>query len=246
MLEHSSNRTASAETLLHDFGLRDDQEYFADTANRREFLTTLTASDFLRLTEHVNARMRGHEPYNKETAGEHGVSLPMLATPEAGEKQEALVKGFEEIKSYLALSEEDDSTTLRSVGMAMEALLIWVHPFNDGNGRTSRFFGKFIEDGTSDIDALIDETATNDNRQRSYETWLRIDKGNMVKARDLMLNDAELNELQATQMHVPDGIALSINRLLHDTQTQQSVLEYQASLKFRRAQALARRGLRAA
>lgn len=246
MLEHSSNRTASAETLLHDFGLRDEQEYFADTANRREFLSTLTTNDFLRLAEHVNARMRGHEPYNKETTGERGASLPMIATPAAREKREALVKGFEEIKSYIALSEEDDSTTLRSVGMATEALLIWVHPFDDGNGRTSRFFGKFIEDGTSDIEALISETVDNNDRQRSYETSLRVDKGNTMKGMDLMLTDAELKELQDTEMHVPDGIALSIKRLLYDKQMQQSVIEYQTSLQQRRAQALARHGLRAA
>lgn len=228
LIEHTTQ-------LLEDFELHSDAEFFSDSVNRVEFLSLLDYDDFFGITQHINARVRGFEPRDKHTVGERGAHLPMLATPKAEEKQEALRAGFHAIQSYLRESNDVTEEKIRGVGMAVEALIIWVHPFNDGNGRTSRFLGKFIEDGTTDVDQLIEETTSHDTRLREYGGVLRIDSGNLYKNADLVsFDDDDIKKLEETEMPIADGISLSLTRLLEDKSYQDRVdaktARYRASL----------------
>lgn len=240
-----AERVEHATQLIEDFRLQEDAEFFSDPTNRLDFLTTLDYEDFLGIAKHVNSRVRGYEPRDRRNADDKGAFLPMLATPSSEEKPDALRAGFEAIQAYLRESDDSIEEKLRGVSMAFEALIIWVHPFNDGNGRTSRFLGKFIEDGTTDVGELIEETASNDTRQRMYDSYLRVDQGNLYKNADIVsFDESDLEELQKTEMTVADGISLSLTRMLEDKRYQDRIqaqsdryLEQRAAYEQRKAAA---------
>lgn len=229
------NRTHAAEQLVQDFGLETDAEFFSDPSHRVEFLTSLDGAEFFDLAQHINARMRGFEPRDRQTHGEKGGVLPMLPTPTGDEKAQAFQEGFSAIKTYLETSDDSPEEKVKGAGMATEALVIWVHPFNDGNGRTSRFLGKFIEDGTTDTEALVASAASNDVRKRVYDETLRVDKANVMGGDDVFMSDESAQALESTKMPVAEGIAKSITLLLEDKSRQSYVEEKTAKAEARAA-----------
>lgn len=216
------DRHQEAQQLLHDFELTQDAEFFSEPSRRIEFMQSLDYDDFVDISTHINARVRGYEPRDQVNAHEEGSYLPMLKTPLAEEKPEALRMGFDVIQRYLAQSPDDDEQKAKSAGMAVEALIVWTHPFNDGNGRTSRFLGKFLEDGTTDTERLITETSDKNERMRMYGENARIDNTIDLEHSDLMLDDDEIEAIKKEQTDLPitEGIARSIDHLLNDKELQ--------------------------
>jgi hypothetical protein len=223
--ENHLPRQEAAGQLVEDFNLQEDAEFFSHATNRVDFIKSLDIDSFTDLTTHINDRMRGFEPRDRRTAGETGSYLRMLKTPDAQDKPEALENGLNAITRYLHESEDSDEQKLKSAGMAVEALIVWVHPFNDGNGRTSRFLSKFIEDGSTDTDQLIAEASDKNARMRMYGEDLRIDNATDLSNEDIILDDDEIDQIKAEQDALPitDGIALSLERLLNDRRLQNSV-----------------------
>jgi hypothetical protein len=232
------NRSYEAAKLVEDFDLINDAEFFTNPENRIGLLTELTPEDFYDLTKHINDRIRGYEPKDRAYLKDKGSFLPLLATPNSKEKPEAFSEGYSTILDYLRESKDSAAQKVKGAGMAVEALIIWVHPFNDGNGQTSRFLGKFIEDGTTDIGELIGHTVDKNNRLRMYEDHLRIDQANMSKGMEKILTNKILEANNKTVMPVVKGISLSIKRLLEDKTFQDKVEADQARLqaKYKRAQ----------
>lgn len=219
-------RIENASQLIDDFELRQDAEFFSDAHNRVEFLKSLDFDDFHGIAQHVNARVRDFEPRDGKNRNDKGGYLPMLGTPKAEDKPEAFRKGFDVISKYLHESEDTPEEKLRGASMAAEALVIWVHPFNDGNGRTSRFIGKFIRDGTTDTERLIAETADSLERLTDYNSTFRIDPHTLdPENEDLLIDDDEREEIRQAQaaMPVAEGIAKSIDRILHNTEVQDRI-----------------------
>ncbi len=242
-----NNRQEGATQLLSDFELTQDAEFFSDPVNRLNFIDSLEFEEFVGITRHVNDRVRGFEPRDKITANEKGGFLPFFLTPSQAEKPEAFRAGFEAIKSYIKESPETADEKVQSVGMAVEALIVWVHPFSDGNGRTSRFLGKFIEDGTTDTDQLIVETSNREARLRMYGEYSRVDNVTDADNEDVLLDDAERENIRRAQADLPivKGIELSVKRLLEDKSMQQKVLDNTQRYQEKRNQSLARKRLAA-
>lgn len=211
-------RVEDSNQLLEDFNLKEDAEFFAEPANRLEFLSSLDFEDFLSVSQHVNARVRGFEPRDKATVKDKGAYLPLMKTPNEAEKPEALRKGFDTIKQYLHDSKDTDEQKVKSLGMAVEALIIWVHPFNDGNGRTSRFLGSFIENGTVDTEQLLKDAADRNERMRMYPEFLRVDDTTDLENDDFILDDDEIEVIKKAQEELPitEGIARSLKQLMDD------------------------------
>lgn len=228
--ENPTQRTSDAVKLVEDFNLKQDAEFFADPSNRIELLTTLSADDFFDLAKHTNDRVRGFEPKERSGIHEEGGFLPLLATPEPEDKRVAFRAGYDAIKDYLVTTDDSMEQKIKGASMAVEALVIWVHPFDDGNGRTSRFLGKFVEDGTTDVEQLIAETADINQRLRMFDGDLRVDQGNTIKGIDIILDDDERKEYEKTEMPAAEGISLSIKRLLEDKTIQAAVDAKQVKL----------------
>lgn len=238
------DRLHSSTQLVEDFNLVEDAEFFNDPMNRLEFVSSLDFDGFMDVALHVNARVRGFEPNDRLNANDEGGCLPGMRTPDAIEKPIAFHAGFDSIKKYLDESTDSPEQKAKGVGMAMEALIIWVHPFNDGNGRTSRFFGKFIEDGTVNTEELIAETADAGNRLRVYPPRLRLDDMTDLSA-DILLDDDQILAIKKSQEELPiiEGIAQSITQLLENKSFQDSVEAHTESKRARRELSLAKSAL---
>lgn len=217
--------------LIHDLIGR-HQEFFANSENRLDFLKGTDAAGFYRIAQHINAKLRGERPYElRKCDNEKGAFLPMLHTPSHEDKPVAFQRGYEAIQEYLRDSSDSLEKKLEGVAMASEALIIWVHPFNDGNGRTSRFLGKFIESGASNIDELVAETASSRERGTYYRCKLATKEGLIADANneDLMLDDDERDEMREKAQSLPndiDGMYLSVKRLFESDALRDQTKKY--------------------
>jgi hypothetical protein len=178
----------------------------------------------------VNAKLRGEIPANlRRDPNEKGTFIPGLHTPSYEDKIPAFKEGYRAIQEYITNSSDPIDKKIRSVAMAVEALVIWTHPFNDGNGRTSRFLGKLIEEGADDVDALVEETASRVKRGRVYDKVLATKEYKLMiaNAEDVFMDDDERDELRVRAESLPsdiEGIYRSVQRLLQDDATQQHAM----------------------
>lgn len=217
--EERTTRKREACELLNGL-LGRHQEFFADSENRLKFLQDQDAASFYRLAQHINARLRGLIPREvRQDSDEEGGFLPLLHTPSHADKPDAFRRGFDAIHEYLQDSGDAPDAKLEKVAAATEALVIWVHPFYDGNGRTSRFMGKFIEQGGADVDALIAETISGRKRGTIYDFKVHTRESELADANneDLLFDDDEREKIRAGAEALPDdieGMYLSIKRLL--------------------------------
>lgn len=155
----------------------------------------------------------------------------MLHTPSHDDKIPAFRKGYQAIQEYIASSSDPVDKKITNVAMATEALVIWTHPFNDGNGRTSRFLGKLIEEGATDVDSLVAETAAGKERGRMYDRVLATKEGTLEAAdnENIMLDDDERDEMRLRAEGLPndiDAMYLNVQRLLQDESVQQHALRH--------------------
>ncbi|MDB5161920.1 MAG: hypothetical protein JWM52_428 [Candidatus Saccharibacteria bacterium] len=221
-VEHQE-RTDNVRQLIHDI-VGPHAEYFTDPANRLDFLKGQTAKSFFYLSRYINAKLRGEKPHQlrlHHPEERRGGQLPMLHTPSASDKHKSFAGGFTAIQEYLNTTEDSVEKQVEGVAMATEALIIWVHPFVDGNGRTSRFMAKLIEDGGVDTDSLVEETASSANRPSYYKVRYATKEGRLEDANndDLILDDDEREQMRAGAEQLPSdvkGMYLSIKRLLED------------------------------
>lgn len=230
-VQELAQREADTRQLVDDIVGRSG-EFFAVPENRLEFIGSQDADSFYRIARHVNARLRGEKPHLlRHDPNEKGAFLPMLHTPSHDDKIPAFRKGYQAIQEYIASSSDPVDKKITNVAMATEALVIWTHPFNDGNGRTSRFLGKLIEEGATDVDSLVAETAAGKERGRMYDRVLATKEGTLEAAdnENIMLDDDERDEMRLRAEGLPndiDAMYLNVQRLLQDESVQQHALRH--------------------
>lgn len=229
--DEKTKRRADIQVLVHGIIGR-YSDFFARPENRLEFIKSQPAEDFYRIAQYVNAKVRGEKPRVLRLNPEEklGASLPLLHTPKSSDKIPSFNRGFAAIQDYLKETADPVETQIEAVAMATEALIIWVHPFNDGNGRTSRFMSKLIESGASDTDELVEETVDAGARLMYYPQKLssRESTHEIANNPDIILDDDERKSLRLDANSLPNDIEamyLSVERLLNDKTIRQSVLE---------------------
>lgn len=149
-----------------------------------------------------------------------------LHTPSHEDKIPAFCEGYRAIQEYIAESPDDVDKKIAGVALAVEALVIWTHPFNDGNGRTSRFLAKLIEEGATDIDSLVNETSSNRIRRRTFNQKVVTRESVLENANneDMMFDDDEREEMRQQAETLPsdiEGMYTSVRNLLYDDALQQ-------------------------
>lgn len=190
------------------------------------------AESFYRIAQHANARLRGKKPrVLRRDPNEKGAFLPMLHTPSHEDKMPAFQKGYQAIQEYITDSSDPVKKKITSVALATEALVIWTHPFNDGNGRTSRFLAKLIEEGATDVDSLVEQTVSGNKRGTVYNRMLATKEGALETANNeaIMLDDDERDEMRLQAESLPtdvDAMYLNVQRLLQDESSQQYAMRH--------------------
>lgn len=205
-------------------------EFFAEPANRLDFIEHQSAEEFFKLAQFVNSKVRGERFHDVRQNPDEAVggSLPLLHTPSATDKPMALEAGFDAIKEYIDSSNDDAKEKVKAVAMAAEALIIWVHPFNDGNGRTSRFVGNLIEEGGSDPDELARQTVSSGARGTIYRVKYKSKEQVLedMSDQDLLLSDQEREDRMQDIDMLPNDIEAtywSVRNLLEDTTLQREI-----------------------
>ncbi|HMQ96216.1 MAG TPA: Fic family protein [Candidatus Saccharibacteria bacterium] len=165
---------------------------------------------------------------------EKGAFLPILHTPSIDDKPGAFIRGFDAIRDYLGATQDSADERTEKISMAIEALIIWVHPFNDGNGRTARFIGQFIEDGTNDIDRLVASAVSLEGRPTIYDRKFATKQSKLWLANnpDIMLDDDEGGDLRREAEKLPsdaEGIYLSVKKLINDPEWREAANRHRQS-----------------
>ena len=214
-------RQESAQELIHEL-IGDNQEEFSNPAVRLEFVESLSGQELYDVAQHINRRMRGMDSKEMRSYGrDTGSFLPMMHTPKSQDKIPAFMRGVDAIHEYIRDSDDSVEQKLQGVSLGVGALIIRVHPFNDGNGRTSRFLGEFIESGAEDTDRLVDAAIANAGRQRTFNRGYLTREAALSNANntELMLEDEEREEFRKKAETLPNDIEatyLTIKRLLED------------------------------
>lgn len=244
-MNENKNRQQQSSDDLGEYSQRyDDAQYlveklvarygdlFEDPEARLDFISHHTPEEFLHFAKFANAKLRGdmfRRIRHDET--EVGTYLPYLHTPVEGDKPAAFARGYDAITEYIQQPYDSIEQKIENTAMAIEALTLWVHPFNDGNGRTSRFLAKLIEDGVNDPELLIDQTVSGQNRPRAYTDVLPTKEGMLELADnlDIMWNDEEREDARAKAEQLPndiEGMYLNIKRLLQDATVRERALRH--------------------
>ena len=214
-----SNRKGWVEEFIGKVGFMGDRlnspelrlEYFLDKNNSFRWVIA------------ANAGSRGKdlgELWSDLRSGKEGHGMLLtLHTPAARDKLACFNSGVEAIQEYVNSSRESTEEKLDAIAMAYEALIIWTHIFNDGNGRTSRFIGKLIEDGLGDVDGLVAETISGDNRQTVYFPTVKTREGVLEDLNNSELRVPNEDELRDNLDSFPndiEGMKLNIKAILED------------------------------
>ena len=160
-----ASREQAAKTLTKEvFPDNESNELFSDPSKRVEFMESLEWESFRDLLTHVNARVREIEPRDHTHDGEQSI-LRMATVADSRDKTRILHQCFDLMTEYIQTSDDEPEEKLSRLSLAVGSAIIHVHPFADGNGRTSRFMQSFLMHGTSDIEALEDHTSDATNWQ---------------------------------------------------------------------------------
>lgn len=113
--------------------------------NRKDFLLNLNTSQLEEWLTRINGISRNIAPKDRKVDGE-SVEVPSLMPPEPEDKKELLDKTLVAAKSIL-FNVKDPQEALDTVSLLFSGSINYIHPFADGNGRTSRIVGYLIKDG---------------------------------------------------------------------------------------------------
>lgn len=216
--DDESNRKGWAKDFIGKLG------FMGDTLNspesRLEYFLDLNNS--LRLVIATNAGLRGKgldELLSDIQSGKEGHGMLLaLHTPATRDKFACFNSGVEAICEWANSSEKTTEEKLQGIAEAYEALIIWTHIFNDGNGRAGRFIRQIIKSGLNNsIGELEEEAVSNKTRRPAHRPYFRT-----RQAVEEDLNNSELfvpneDELRANLDSFPDdieGMKLNIAHLL--------------------------------
>jgi hypothetical protein len=129
------------------------KENLATPKGRRNFFAGLTDDQFQRMTGYVNSVSRS-QPIDYEY--EDG-QLPFAETPSLEDKAPLMNLAFQTVREIVSDGRLDDQTALRRAGLTMAGAMNYIHPKENGNGRSGRIAHYLIEFGAERGDQAFNE-----------------------------------------------------------------------------------------
>lgn len=185
-----------------------------DSEMMLDFLSNSDVADVLSLLVTINAGLRGVERKklveNMNNGGEGSWLLSLHTPASSQDKHDYMVAGIEEIGRYIDSSGEDVDQKKEAVSMAYEALIVWTHMFNDGNGRTSRFMAELIKNGLNDEEHLVSEAVSGVDRityrhtiaTKEYIKWLQSSNDILLEKSDERDPNAYMSDIEAIKLEM--------------------------------------------
>lgn len=135
-------------------------ERLGDVVQRRDYFISLDDNEFIDLLQLVASLVRtGDANVRQYFDGEH-VALQGHEVPDQREKEALLRETWETAKSFLTDNEIDNQDALDYAALTVAGGFLYVHPFSDGNGRTSRAISYMISQGSGKSNELQDVLAS--------------------------------------------------------------------------------------
>lgn len=159
--EAIENREQRAEVLLRflntaknikPFNDKKFEEIFSDEKHKRDFIKNLSTEEFLELLNGINGILREKNKEDWDFDGQHETAggipgFPDYITVALEDKPELLREVLESAKFM-----NSNNRTMKDISLLIAASINVIHPFKDGNGRTSRFLYQiFSEDYSTEL-----------------------------------------------------------------------------------------------
>lgn len=131
--------------ILSVFGGAEAVTDFTDTDRRYAYFKQLDIAGFKQLLFDVNSVCREEHIQDYEDG-----KLPMLITPSAADKEPLMTETLQAAVAILHDVNIEPKEALQRAALVLGGGLVLVHPFNDGNGRTSRLVSYVMHEGLAD------------------------------------------------------------------------------------------------
>lgn len=119
------------------------------------------------LTQQVASLVRTGDSNGLQPFDGNFVSLMAHQVPDHRDKEDLLVQTWHTARELLQDQSISDSDALEYAALIAAAGILYIHPFVDGNGRTSRALSYLISTGAKDADSL--EKALSETAQTTWQ-----------------------------------------------------------------------------
>lgn len=123
-----------------------------DDELRRDQLGQIDERDFITMLEEVNAIIRGKPKGAIQPLDGEGVVLVSHAVPHDQDKETLLKQIWSGVRMLLTDPNLDAEESLAYAAALTGLGILYIHPFNDSNGRTARTLSRFIRGGMSELE----------------------------------------------------------------------------------------------
>jgi hypothetical protein len=130
------------------------KEQLREPQERRKMFAAMTDEQFTKMVGYVNSITRGEKI---EYDYKDGKLSSGTYTPALEDKAHLMDLAFESVREIASNSELDDKTALREAGLTFAGAMNYIHPKEDGNGRTGRVLHYLVEFGTERGDEAFNE-----------------------------------------------------------------------------------------
>ncbi len=144
---HTANR---AQDVSEYFAYRADE--LKDPSVRREHFLQMSGEDFIDEVQRLRSLIETGNSLVQHAFDGHNVHTGILDPPDRADKEALLSTSWDTVKKILGDYDISDDQALERAGVVVGTMLVLIHPFGDGNGRTARILSLMIERGVADDD----------------------------------------------------------------------------------------------
>ena len=129
------------------------KELLRESDQRRALFASMSNDEYKKYIGYINSITRGE----KVSDGYADGKLGFIATPSLEDKEMLMDKSFEAVRDILSDKDSDDEVALRRAGLTIAGAINYIHPYENGNGRSGRAMHYLVEFGNQRGDEIFDQ-----------------------------------------------------------------------------------------
>ncbi len=142
--------SGKASRRIERLGLKEE---LGDPEKRRAYFGNLTDEKYKKALGYVNSLSRGESiDYNYQDG-----QLPLEPTPQLEDKERLMSSTFQTVREILGDENMNTAHALRVAGLTLAGGVNYIHPYENGNGRTGRVMHYVMEFGNQRGEQVLEE-----------------------------------------------------------------------------------------